>query len=176
MEERIVLVDKNDKEVGTEEKIKAHKEGKLHRAFSIFVFNSKGEKLLQRRTKTKYHSGGLWTNTCCSHPRPGEPAEKAAHRRLKEEMGFDCELKEVFTFTYHAKLGKNFSEHEYDHVFVGKFEGEPDPNPAEIDDWKWIGLEELKKDMQENPDRYTYWLKVVFDKVVSHLEDNVKLR
>jgi isopentenyl-diphosphate delta-isomerase len=176
MEERIVLVDKDDREIGTEEKIKVHRQGKLHRAFSVFVFNSKGEKLLQRRARTKYHSGGLWTNTCCSHPRPGEPAEKAAHRRLQEEMGFDCELKEVFNFTYRAKLDKNLIEHEYDHVFVGEFEGEPNPNPEEIDDWKWIGLEELKRDMQENPDSYTYWLRVVFDKVVSHLKDNAKLR
>jgi isopentenyl-diphosphate delta-isomerase len=176
MEERIVLVNTRDTEVGTEEKIKAHREGKLHRAFSVFVFNSRGEKLLQRRAKTKYHSGGLWTNTCCSHPRPGEPVEEAAHRRLKEEMGFDCELKEVFHFTYRVTVGENLFEHEYDHVFVGTFDGEPDPNPEEIDDWKWIGLEELKREMQEDPDRYTYWLRVVFDRVVSHLKDNVELR
>ena len=166
----VILVDENDEEVGTEEKIKTHREGKLHRAFSIFVLNPKGELLLQRRAKIKYHSGGLWTNTCCSHPSPGETLEEAVHRRLKEEMGFDCELEEIFSFTYQVKFDNDLFENEYDHVFIGKFDGEPTPNPEEVDEWKWIDLEELKKDIQENPDSYTYWLKQSIDKVISYLK------
>ena len=166
MPEYILTVDEKDKVIGKEEKIKVHREGKLHRAFSIFVFNSKGKLLLQKRAKSKYHSGGLWTNTCCSHQRDGETLEKAVHRRLKEEMGFDCELKEVFTFTYRVKFDDGLSENEYDHVFFGKFDGKPDPNPDEVDDWKWVSLEELRKDIQKNPDDYTYWLKVSIDRVM----------
>jgi len=166
----VILVDENDNVIGTEEKIKAHQEGKLHRCFSIFVFNSKDELLLQKRAKSKYHSGGLWSNTCCSHPIHGEPIEKTVHQRLKEEMGFDCELKEIFSFTYKTKLDNNLFEHEYDHVFIGKFDGEPNPNPEEVDEWKWIGLEELKKGIQENPDSYTYWLRVSINKVISYLK------
>jgi len=166
----VILVDENDKEIGTGKKIKTHQEGKLHRAFSIFVFNSKGQLLLQRRSKSKYHSGGLWTNTCCSHPIPRESIEKTLHRRLKEEMGFDCELKEIFSFTYKVKFDNGLLEHEYDHVFIGKFDGKPTPNPEEVDEWKWIDLEELKKDIQKNPDSYSYWLKMSIDKVISYLE------
>lgn len=165
----VILVDENDNEIGTGEKIKTHKEGKLHRAFSIFVFNSKGQLLLQRRAKSKYHSGGLWTNTCCSHPIPDEPIEKTVHRRLKEEMGFDCELKEIFSFTYKVNFDNDLFEHEYDHVFVGKFNGKPNPNPEEVDEWKWVDVEELKKDIQENPDNYSYWLKASIDKVISYV-------
>ena len=170
MEEWIILVDENDKEIGIDEKIKVHREGKLHRAFSIFVFNSKGELLLQKRAKTKYHSGGLWTNTCCSHPRAGESLGKNVHRRLKEEMGFDCELKEIFSFTYHATFDNHLIEHEYDHVFIGKFDGEPAPNPEEVDHWKWMDMEELKAEVQKNPDNYTYWFKTAIDKVLCYLK------
>lgn len=166
----VVLVDENDNVIGTGEKIKTHQEGKLHRAFSIFVFNSKGELLLQKRAKSKYHSGGLWTNTCCSHPRPRESIEEAIHRRLKEEMGFDCELKEMFSFSYEVKLDNNLFEHEYDHVFIGNFDGEPTPNPEEVDEWKWVDVEELKKDIQGNPDSYSYWLRISIDKVISYLK------
>ena len=168
MAEYILTVDKNDNVTGKGEKIKVHREGKLHRAFSIFVFNSKDELLLQKRAKSKYHSAGLWTNTCCSHQRDGETLEKAIHRRLKEEMGFDCELKEVFTFTYRVKFDDGLSENEYDHVFFGKFDSKPEPNPGEVDDWKWISLEELRKDIRKNPDDYTYWLKISIDGVISH--------
>jgi len=167
MPEYILLVDKNDNVIGKEEKIKAHREGKLHRAISIFVFNSKGELLIQKRAKTKYHCGGLWSNTCCSHPRPGEPVEKAVHRRLKDEMGFDCELKEIFSFIYKVKFDNDLFEHEYDHFFIGNFDGEPTPSPEEVDEWEWINLEELKRGIQENPDSYTYWFKISIDKVIS---------
>ena len=170
MEEKVILLDESGKEIGEEEKIKAHREGKLHRAFSIFVFNSKGQLMIHQRAKGKYHSGGLWTNTCCSHPRPGEKLEEAIHRRLKEEMGFDCDLKEIFSFTYKAKLGELF-EHEHDHVFIGTFNGEPEPNPGEVEDWKWIGPEELKKDMEENPDKYTYWFKEAFPRVMRYIAE-----
>ena len=168
MPEYILTVDENDNVTGKGGKLKVHREGKLHRAFSLFVFNSKGELLLQRRAKSKYHSGGLWTNTCCSHQRDGETLEKAIHRRLKKDMGFGCELKEVFTFTYRVKFDDGLFENEYDHVFFGEFDGKPEPNPEEVDKWKWVGLEELRKDIRKNPDDYTYWLKVSIDRVISH--------
>jgi len=168
----VTLVDENDNEVGTGNKIKTHQEGKLHRAFSIFVFNSKGQLLIQKRAKSKYHSGSLWSNTCCSHPKPRESLKKAVHRRLKEEMGFDCELEEIFSFIYKTKLDNNLFEHEYDHVFIGNFDNEPTPNPKEVDEWKWVDLEVLKKDILENPENYSYWLKLSIDKVISHLRQS----
>jgi len=170
MEEKIILVDEKDNEIGAEEKIKTHQEGKLHRAFSIFVFNSQSELLLQRRAEDKYHSGGLWTNTCCSHPREGEELEDAVHRRLQEELGFDCELKEAFSFIYRKEFDNGLTEHELDHVFVGECEAEPNPDPAEVSEWKWITLDGLNKDIKENPDNYTYWLKVALDKVIKYVK------
>jgi len=166
--EEIILVDENDNEVGYGEKMAVHKEGKLHRAFSIFVFNSKGQLLLQKRAKSKYHSGGLWTNTCCSHPRKGENLLDAAHRRLKEEMGFDCELKELFGFVYKARLGDLY-EHEYDHVLIGEYDGEVKPNPEEVEDFKWVDVEEVKNDIKQNPDDYTYWFKIAFEKILAYI-------
>lgn len=168
--ENIILVDTNDKEIGFEEKMKAHEEGKLHRAFSIYIFNSKGELLLQKREESKYHSGNLWTNTCCSHPRQGETAEEASHRRLQEEMGFDCELKEIFSFVYKVKLGEKLYEHEYDHVLIGQFDGSPKPDPEEVSDWKWVKINELEKDVEDNPDNYTYWFKISFKRVLDSMK------
>ncbi len=167
MNEEVVLVDEDDNEIGVEEKIKAHKEGKLHRAFSIFIFNSRGEMLLQKRARNKYHSGGLWSNACCSHPKPGESLEQAVHRRLKEEMGFDCDLKRVFYFIYKADLNNEFTEYELDHVFIGKYDGEINPNRNEVEDWKWISINDLKEDIKQNPNKYTVWFKIVLDKVIS---------
>ncbi len=167
-EERVILVDRNGHQVGTAEKLHAHRAGALHRAFSIFIFDLKGNLLLQRRARTKYHSGGLWSNTCCSHPRPNESLHEAAHRRLREEMGFDCALKVLFHFTYQVQLANDLFEHEYDHVFVGHYDGEPTPNPEEVDDWIWIDLEGLRKDIREHPDRYTYWLRCCVDQVIAH--------
>lgn len=164
-EEEVIIVDRSDNEIGAGEKIKVHLEGKLHRALSVFIFNADDELLLQKRVLDKYHSGGLWSNTCCSHPSPGEPIEKAAHRRLKEEMGFDCDLKEVFSFIYHVKFDNDITEHEFDHVFIGKFDEPPEPNPEEVSDWKWVGLEELKQDIKRNPANYTYWLRESIDKI-----------
>jgi isopentenyl-diphosphate delta-isomerase len=172
MEETLILVDENDSPIGFEEKLKAHSNGgRLHRAFSILVFNSKKEALLQLRSKEKHHFQNLWTNPCCSHPRKGEKLEDAAHRKLKQEFGFDTPLKEIFSFTYKA-LDKpsGLTEHEFDHVFIGKFNGIPKPNPDEIDDWKWVSVEELKRDLRENPDSYTPWSRIAFDKLLKELK------
>ena len=166
MEDQVILVDENDGAVGVGGKTKTHLEGRLHRAFSVFIFNAGGELLLQKRALTKYHSGGLWSNTCCSHPRPGEATQRAAHRRLKEEMGFDCDIRETFSFIYKVKLDGDFLEHEYDHVFVGQFDGVPSPNAEEVDDWKWIPVGELRRDMERTPEKYTFWLMASFEKTV----------
>ena len=165
MQQKIVLVDENDKEIGIGEKLKIHREGKLHRAFSILVFNSKGELLLQKRAKNKYHSVGLWTNTCCSHPLPKESLEKAARRRLKEEMGFICPLKKFFAFIYGTKLDNDLFEYEYDHILVGKFDGEPKPNPKEVSDWKWMKIENLEKDIRTLPETYTAWFRILLEQI-----------
>lgn len=166
VKDHVVLVDRMGREIGTQEKMQAHREGKLHSAFSIFVFNTVGELLLQRRARTKYHSGGLWTNTCCSHPRPGESCHRAASRRLHEEMGFDCRLTGLFTFLYHTQLDNNLFEHELDQVFVGCYDGQPTPNPREVEDWKWMNISVLKQDIRENSENYTYWFKLTLDRVV----------
>lgn len=139
--ENVILVDKHDNESGVEEKMKAHREGKLHRAFSLFVFNTQGHLLLQKRAKTKYHSAGLWTNTCCGHPRPGESLKKAIHRRLKEEMGFECPLKEIFHFIYHAEFDNGLFEHEYLYVFEGRSSEIPHLNKEEAGDYYYIPLD-----------------------------------
>lgn len=170
MKEEVILVDENNNEVGVEEKMKAHQEGKLHRAFSIFIFNSKKELLLQRRAQGKYHCGGLWTNTCCSHPRPGEKIIDAAKRRLKEEMGIMTEdIWNATSFVYKAILGNGLTEYEYDYVLVGNYNESPRLNPKEADGWKWVTLEELKKDVQENSDRYTPWFRIILEKYLSKL-------
>jgi isopentenyl-diphosphate delta-isomerase len=161
MAERVVLVDENDAEVGTEEKLRAHLDGRLHRALSVFVADSAGRLLLQRRAAGKYHSGGQWTNTCCSHPRPGEPVDAAARRRLAEEMGMECELLPAFRFVYRADVGGGLTEAEYDHVFVGRFDGEPSPNPDEVDGWRWASLRELAAELAAEPERFTPWFRIV---------------
>jgi len=153
-------VDENDNEVGIAEKMDAHIEPKLHRAFSIFIVNSKGELLLQQRAKGKYHCPSLWTNTCCSHPRPGETLERAAHRRLQEEMGFDTALKEVFSFIYKAEFDNGLTEMEYDHVFVGRWDGQPKVNLEEVAAYEWVPVSELTAKIEEEPDKYTAWFKI----------------
>jgi isopentenyl-diphosphate delta-isomerase len=163
--EELILVNENDEPIGVEEKIAAHLNGVLHRAFSLFIFNSSGQLLLQKRTSTKYHSQGLWSNTCCGHPRPGESIEQAGRRRLQEEMGFDCEVQKIFAFVYRVQLNDGFSEHEYDHVLVGRFDGDPTPNREEVDDWKWVDLSVLRNDLQAHPNNYTYWLRLSLDKL-----------
>jgi len=166
---QVILIDEKDNQIGVEEKLKAHTDNRFHRAFSIFVFNSKGELMLQKRAKTKYHSGGLWSNTCCSHPRPDKDITEEAKIRLKEEMGIDCELKEAFSTSYKVKVDSQIGdlvEHEFDHIFIGFFEGEAKLNPEEAEDWKWIDPEELKKDLEENPEKYTPWFKLILDRTL----------
>ena len=172
MNEMVILVNSEDKEIGLEEKMKAHKEGKLHRAFSVFIFNLKGEMLLQQRADHKYHSGGLWSNTCCSHPRSGENVEQAGNRRLKEEMGFDCNIKKAFHFIYKTELDHDLIENEFDHVLVGNYDGKVNPNPQEVKDFKWISIDTLKSDIYKNPENYTVWFKIAFDKVIDFINDN----
>lgn len=164
MEEYIIEIDINDKEIRPIEKMEAHEKGILHRAFSVLVFNSKSELLLQKRYGQKYHSPSLWTNTCCSHPRFGETLEEAANRRLKEEMGFTCELKERFSFIYKVEFENNLTEYEYDHVFFGTYNGEVHQNPDEVEDYKWISIDGIRADIEKNPDLYTYWFKYLLDK------------
>lgn len=167
--EEVVLVNERDEQVGIMEKMEAHEKALLHRAFSICVFNNNNELLLQQRAQEKYHSGGLWTNTCCSHPRPGEALLAAGHRRLLEEMGFDCELFPAFHFVYHAKLDKGLTEHELDHVIIGKYNGEPLPNPDEVMNYKWMSLENIADDMKANPLDYTEWFKICFQELAEYM-------
>ena len=162
-DERVILVDERDRELGAAEKLSAHRAGALHRAFSVFIFDGRGRLLLQRRARGKYHSGGLWSNTACGHPRPGEATDAAARRRLREEMGLDCELRPAFEFVYRAELGGGLVEHEYDHVFAGASEEEPAPDPSEVEDWRWVSMEELRRGLREEPHRYSYWLKLAVE-------------
>lgn len=167
--EKVILVDKNDKKIGTAEKLKAHQKGLLHRAISVFIFNQKGQILIQKRSKRKYHSGGLWANTCCTHPRPGEKAISAAKRRLKEEMGIQAKLREIMKIHYQAKVG-GLIENEIDHVFVGFFEGEPRINKKEVEDWKWINLKELFAKMKISPEKYAVWFRIILPKLLKKLK------
>lgn len=165
----VILVDEKDNETGIAGKLEVHRKGLLHRAFSVFIFNSKGELMLQKRANSKYHSGGLWSNTCCSHPFPGESAAMGAQRRLLEEMGFSTGLQECFSFIYKEKLDNDLTEYEFDHVFIGRSEGPPILNPQEVQDWKWMSMDELKEDLKNDPSAYTVWLKIVFDKVYDYI-------
>lgn len=174
MEKQVICVDEQDRQTGIMGKTEAHEKGILHRAFSIFIFNDKGELLLQQRAQDKYHSGGLWTNTCCSHPQPGEDILESAHIRLQEEMGFDCNLKEIFQFTYRAELDHGLTEHELDHVFVGRFNGRPVINQEEASAYRWIGLKELKQDLQVREEAYTEWFKIAIVKVLEYKEKQVQ--
>lgn len=169
-EERLVLVDEHDQAVGTGSKLSVHQEGLLHRAFSVFIFNGQGQLMLQQRALGKYHSGGLWTNTCCGHPRPGEAVMEAAHRRLQEEMGFDCPLQEVSQLTYRAQVSSTLIEHEFDHVFVGQFDGEVRPDPDEARDWEWIGIEALNHQIKHTPALFTVWFKAILEQPEARLE------
>jgi isopentenyl-diphosphate delta-isomerase len=165
-EERVVLVDETDREVGTEGKMAAHLAGKLHRALSVFVFNRDGALLLQRRATAKYHSAGLWSNTCCSHPRPGEVPAAAAHRRLVEELGFDCPLQPAGTCLYRRALPGGLIEHELDHIFVGRFDGVPSPDPDEVAEWKWVQVDDVAADLRVHPERYSAWFGLALERVL----------
>jgi isopentenyl-diphosphate delta-isomerase len=168
--EKVVLVDKNDKPVGTMEKMEAHEKGILHRAFSVFIFNEKNELMLQQRALSKYHSPGLWTNTCCSHPREGEKTVDAAHRRMIEEMGFDCDFEEAFDFIYKADVGQGLFEHELDHVFIGHSNKQPEVNPEEVNDWKYMPVNIIRAEIKSNPENFTVWFRIAFDEVEEYLK------
>ena len=159
----LVAVDSRDRETGLVDKMTAHREGILHRAFSIFVFDDDDRLLLQRRASGKYHSGGLWSNTCCSHPRAGESLLDAAHRRLREEMGFDCPLQAVFGFVYRAALDGGLVEHEYDHVVVGRFQGVPVPDVGEVEEWKWEHFPAVRSQLADDPEAFTAWFPMALD-------------
>lgn len=178
MAEQIILVDENDNQIGSGEKLEVHRQGLLHRAFSIYVFNDRGEMLLQRRALSKYHSGGLWTNTCCGHPRVGEGTVAAAHRRLQEEFGFDCDYKEISPLSYTVDLDHGLKENEFLHIFVGRCSVNPAPVPEEIVEWKWIAVPELIKDIEQHPGNYTYWFKLIMQNTekIQEILQNFKLQ
>ncbi len=163
-EEKVILVNQKDEPIGLMPKMEAHEKGLLHRAFSVFIFNEKNELMIQQRALSKYHSPGLWTNTCCSHQREGETNIEAGKRRLQEEMGFTTELEDKISFIYKAPFDNGLTEHEFDHILVGNYNEEPSLNPEEAEAWKWMGLEEVAKDMENNPSVYTEWFKIIFEK------------
>ena len=169
MNEMVILVDNNDNQLGLMEKIEAHEKAILHRAFSVFILNDNNELLLQKRALSKYHSPGLWTNTCCSHPRHGESVINAGVRRLKEEMGFETEISSLLSFIYKAEFDNGLTEHEFDHVLVGRYNKNPSINKSEVSDWKWTDLDFLKKDVVSNPDLYTVWFKIIFQQFYKNL-------
>lgn len=172
--EQVILVDAKDQPIGTMEKLQAHKEGRLHRCFSILIFNQAGEILLQQRALNKYHTPGLWTNTCCSHQRPGEETLTAAHRRLVEEMGFDCALHEVYEFVYKVPFENGLWEHEYDHIIIGRYDGVVTPNPEEVNAYRWVSMDELKQNMKDNPRHYTPWFHIILDEHYDRINAKIK--
>jgi len=163
--QEVILVNENDEEVGTMGKLEAHQKAVLHRAFSVFIINKKGEMLLQQRAKSKYHSAGLWTNACCSHPSPGEDTLDAANRRLVEEMGFSTPLTKMFEFTYKSPYDNGLTEHEFDHVYSGTYDGPIKPNPEEVKDYCFKSLDEIEATLQSHPSKYTSWFHIAFPKV-----------
>lgn len=165
----VILVNQADEPLGTMPKMEAHEKAVLHRAFSVFIMNRKGEIMLQQRAAHKYHSPLLWTNTCCSHQRVGESNIEAGTRRLREEMGFETELKELFSFIYKAEFDNGLTEHELDHVMLGHYEQEPGINPEEVAAWKWMYPEDIRTDISEHPENYTAWFKIIFEKFYDHL-------
>jgi isopentenyl-diphosphate delta-isomerase len=173
--EQVILVDVDDCEIGVMEKMEAHKQAVLHRAFSVFLFNPQGKMLLQQRALTKYHSAGLWTNTCCSHPRPGETLENAVTRRLIEEMGITTKVFKAFDFIYQAELPDNLNEYEFDHVFIGNYDDEVRPNHLEVANFVYQSIEEVAANLQSYPEKYTVWFKIAFPKVVEWYQSNSSL-
>jgi len=172
LEEKVILVNEKDEKIGLMPKMEAHQKAVLHRAFSVFIFNDHNELMLQRRALSKYHSPGLWTNTCCSHQRDGESNLEAGVRRLHEEMGFTTELKEVGSFIYKAPFDNGLTEHEFDHIMVGQYNEDPQVNSAEVDSFKWMQLEDVKVDIACHPENYTEWFKIIFEKFYENI--NIK--
>lgn len=171
-EEKVILVNEVDEPIGLMPKMEAHEKALLHRAFSVFVMNDKGETMLQQRAQDKYHSPLLWTNTCCSHQRDGESNIEAGKRRLMEEMGFQTELTELFSFIYKAPFDNGLTEHEYDHVMMGSYNDSPNINPEEVADWKWMYPADIKRDIAANPNEYTEWFKIIFERFYGHIMKN----
>ena len=171
-EEKVILVNSNDEPIGLMPKMEAHEKALLHRAFSVFVINSNNELMLQQRALQKYHSPGLWTNTCCSHQRDGEENIEAGLRRLQEEMGFETTLEYLFNFIYKAPFDNGLTEHELDHVMLGRYEGEPSINPEEVASWKWMDIDLIHADLINNPADYTVWFAIIFDRFYNHLKEN----
>ena len=171
-EEHVIIVNEKDQEIGLMPKLEAHQKAVLHRAFSVFIFNSENELMLQQRASNKYHSPNLWTNTCCSHQRSGESNIQAGTRRLYEEMGFTTSLKEITSFIYKAPFDNGLTEHELDHIMVGYYNEDPVINSDEVEDWKWMKIEDVKKDIILNPDLYTAWFKIIFKNFYNHLNNS----
>ena len=168
--DKVILVDSRDIPTGTMEKMEAHEKGMLHRAFSILLFNSDGKLLIQQRASDKYHSGGLWTNTCCSHPKPGEPIEEAVQRRLKEEMGIKAKTEFLYKFLYRYDFFPGLTEHELDHVFIGFTDQHPDINKKEVADWRWISMEELHNEIKADESRFTFWFIKIIERLTGSAE------
>jgi isopentenyl-diphosphate delta-isomerase len=166
----VILVNEKDEMTGTMEKMEAHQKAMLHRAFSVFIFNSKGEMLLQQRASAKYHSPDLWSNACCSHPMPGEKTIDAAHRRLREELGFDTLLEHSFSFIYQTPFDNGLTEHEFDHVFVGNFDGIIKPDADEVKDFCYMGMDAIRNSMEVHPHKFTTWFRIAFPKLEVHLQ------
>lgn len=174
LEEQVILVNERDHPIGTMGKLEVHRKPILHRAFSVFIFNSKGELLLQKRAQSKYHSAGLWTNTCCSHPRPGENISTAAVRRLEEEMGFSTKLEKIFDFIYQASFENGLHEYEFDHVFTGIYDREIIPDPGEVSDYCFMKMDAIETSLQSHPEKYTAWFGIVFPKLLSWKMHSIK--
>lgn len=168
-EEKVILVNERDEPIGLMPKMEAHEKALLHRAFSVFVFNDNNELMIQQRALGKYHSPGLWANTCCSHQREGETNVAAGMRRLQEEMGFTTSLEDSISFIYKAPFDNGLTEHEFDHILIGRYNQEPEPNPEEVHDWEWMSLEDIKADMESQPQKYTAWFKIIFEKYYKHI-------
>nr|WP_299000935.1 isopentenyl-diphosphate Delta-isomerase [uncultured Allomuricauda sp.] len=171
-EENVILVNEDDQPIGLMPKMEAHEKALLHRAFSVFIVNKSGEIMLQQRAEDKYHSPLLWTNTCCSHQREGETNIEAGKRRLQEEMGFEVELKELFSFIYKAPFDNGLTEHELDHVMIGYYNDVPDINPEEVASWKWMHPSNIKQDISDNPQEYTAWFKIIFERFYDYLVEH----
>ena len=167
--ENVVLVDRNDNPMGLMPKLEAHEKGVLHRAFSVFILNQKGQLMLQRRALDKYHSPGLWTNTCCSHPRESESNIEVGVRRLKEEMGFTTPLKPMFSFIYKSKFDNGLTEHEFDHVLLGYYDKQPFINTIEVSEWKWMSLDKIILEIKNKPENFTVWFKIIFERFFNHI-------
>jgi isopentenyl-diphosphate Delta-isomerase len=170
MPEEVILVNEQDEQTGTMDKMEAHRKALLHRAFSVFIFNGKGEMLLQQRALGKYHSPGLWTNTCCSHPRPGEIVEAAAVRRLREEMGIDTSLHKIFDFIYRTEFDNGLTEHEFDHVYTGIYDGRLNPDKQEVKDFCFRSMEDTEEDLHQHPEKYSAWFRIAFPKLILKLK------